>query len=866
MARIPIVGPQVAPRGGLSVRRATAESFGALDTGLLEQNAARLGRHFVEQQRNDDAFEVSRLMAETKGNWLKRFQQATIDAPPGAAGFTDALMAEYQKEVDDIRVNAGLSAEAGQELEIKQLDFRNYLMGQAIGFEAQARGEQRKTQVQQSLTTFTQIVQADPAQYDTILSDYDAMIAALPLPADAREALRGEGLKELRLAASFGAALRDPAAMSSALTSAGGVVRGRLGGGSDYTPPATGNLPRGLRNNNPGNIKLTAATWEGEVAGNDGTFKVFATPEDGLREMGRLLAAYQTDHGLNTVAGIVGRWAPPSENDTDAYVAQVARALGVGSDAELDLRDPETLATLMAAMIQHENGQQPYSQAQLTSGASAALGDGAVIVQPETGTGQTGVPFLDDLPADERLRVLSFAETQVEKKRAESLALLAPKRKDAETAYLTVGHYDGPAMTEAEFLAAYGPIQGPQEWQAFQMTAQVGKDVERFRTMTDDEIAVLLAGAEPKNAGAGFDAAQSRYEVMQTAAKAVLDSRAKDPVAYVQANFPHVADAWSTASEDPDAVAFALSQTDQALKTIGITDGPLLPKAYVPLLPKAYVQSAVAAFSDASQGFSTRVDTIAGVVFATGDAEQQRRILDQLYQNGLATKYEGAFDAYARGDTVAAKRLFQAGMVKPEGTIDLTDAEVKAKIAEQVLAPGTIGDALYGLSGGVVGNATEAQRDMDLLTDAVKFELAAGRDIDQAVANATRDLYGDVAVYEGNGAIIAVPADAQLEDFEAGLEPAREIFRDAVESLVPAPGATDAERIAAADARELADMILDEGQLRNYGNGYALFDPTTRAYVAGPDGEPLVITYEQIVAAAAIAKATERQFVPFGGQ
>jgi hypothetical protein len=85
--------------------------------------------------------------------------------------------------------------------------------------------------------------------------------------------------------------------------------------------PVTGGiLARGVRNNNPGNIMRGAVQWEGEVAGNDPRYSAFETPEAGIRAMSKNLVAYQDQHGLDTVAGIVSRWAPATENDTASYV------------------------------------------------------------------------------------------------------------------------------------------------------------------------------------------------------------------------------------------------------------------------------------------------------------------------------------------------------------------------------------------------------------------------------------------------------------------------------------------------------------------------------------------------------------------
>lgn len=132
------------------------------------------------------------------------------------------------------------------------------------------------------------------------------------------------------------------------------------------------NAPRGIRNNNPGNIQKGVG-FAGEVEGNDSRFATFRTPEDGIRATARNLLTYQRQHGLDTVRDIVNRWAPPSENDTGAYVQQVARALGVEAGERLDLSDPGTLERLTTAIIRHENGMQPYTAEQLAEGVGAAL-------------------------------------------------------------------------------------------------------------------------------------------------------------------------------------------------------------------------------------------------------------------------------------------------------------------------------------------------------------------------------------------------------------------------------------------------------------------------------------------------------------
>lgn len=122
------------------------------------------------------------------------------------------------------------------------------------------------------------------------------------------------------------------------------------------------NQPRGLRNNNPGNIESGrfAATVQG-FQGSDGRFAQYATPEQGIQAADKLLTTY-AGKGLNTIAGIVNRWAPPTENNTGAYVAQVAKELGVDPNAPLDMTNPEVRQRLIAAKIRVENGRQPYAE------------------------------------------------------------------------------------------------------------------------------------------------------------------------------------------------------------------------------------------------------------------------------------------------------------------------------------------------------------------------------------------------------------------------------------------------------------------------------------------------------------------------
>lgn len=116
--------------------------------------------------------------------------------------------------------------------------------------------------------------------------------------------------------------------------------------------------PRGIRNNNPGNIRLSGARWRGQRETQlDPAFAEFETPLMGLRALMALLLTYYAKHGLNTAESIINRFAPPHENATDHYIHCVARELEVKREQALKMTDPETLAAFARAIVRFENGR-----------------------------------------------------------------------------------------------------------------------------------------------------------------------------------------------------------------------------------------------------------------------------------------------------------------------------------------------------------------------------------------------------------------------------------------------------------------------------------------------------------------------------
>ena len=116
-------------------------------------------------------------------------------------------------------------------------------------------------------------------------------------------------------------------------------------------------LPRGLRNNNPCNIRKSADVFVGEVVpSKDEAFKQFATLAYGYRATFVILYNYQHRYGLDTIAKMVSRFAPSNENHTEAYVDAVAERSGVSANGRVTATNGDVMIPIVAAMSFVENG------------------------------------------------------------------------------------------------------------------------------------------------------------------------------------------------------------------------------------------------------------------------------------------------------------------------------------------------------------------------------------------------------------------------------------------------------------------------------------------------------------------------------
>lgn len=127
---------------------------------------------------------------------------------------------------------------------------------------------------------------------------------------------------------------------------------------------------RAERNNNPGNLEFRGQRDATREDG-EGRFAKFDTPEAGVAALARQLQLYGS-RGIDTLEGILSKYAPPSENNTGAYVKALSEKLGVAGNQQLDLKDAYTLSRLVEGISAHEAGRSFLSNQQVMTGLTMA--------------------------------------------------------------------------------------------------------------------------------------------------------------------------------------------------------------------------------------------------------------------------------------------------------------------------------------------------------------------------------------------------------------------------------------------------------------------------------------------------------------
>lgn len=119
--------------------------------------------------------------------------------------------------------------------------------------------------------------------------------------------------------------------------------------------------PRGMRNNNPFNIRIGSNAWRGKLPTTERTdrsFEQFRYYWQGIRAGVIVLRTYYFKHKLTTVEKIINRFAPPVENATESYVQMVCKGTGFKARETFEW-NRQNVNLLVREICRHENGRDP---------------------------------------------------------------------------------------------------------------------------------------------------------------------------------------------------------------------------------------------------------------------------------------------------------------------------------------------------------------------------------------------------------------------------------------------------------------------------------------------------------------------------
>lgn len=149
--------------------------------------------------------------------------------------------------------------------------------------------------------------------------------------------------------------------------------------------------PRGIRNNNPGNLNYVGQAGATKEGGEGGRFAVFESMEHGVAALYKQLQIY-FKRGVNTLSSIVKTYAPASDgNNVDSYISALSRATGKGANEAIDSGDTATIARLMKGIVDHENGKGYISSSDIMGGIQLGAGSSASRNIPVQGGSKTEI-------------------------------------------------------------------------------------------------------------------------------------------------------------------------------------------------------------------------------------------------------------------------------------------------------------------------------------------------------------------------------------------------------------------------------------------------------------------------------------------
>lgn len=307
---------------------------------------------------------------------------------------------------------------------------------------------------------------------------------------------------------------------------------------------------------NPLNVKVFGNKWNGLIGQDERGHGIFSRPEEGIRAGVKVLQSYSNKYGINTIEGIISRFAAADPATLRAYVDNVSHASGYAPDEQLDVKNPDVLRKIIPPMIRQEIGDVPYSDETINAGIHRGLGletdkgqttlleqeeerlprltSSDLILNPDA---KTGYAVFDNLPRALKFDLLKLVKQGSDQNISGQKGQLSLAIKNGLAQARNTGDIGG-IPTETDFIQVYGQLEGTEKFRAAQQEAQFNANLYMMPGMSVADMESMYRQLTPEKGDPQYAERMKQRDLWQKAMNQTQKERADDPVQFAFSGMP----------------------------------------------------------------------------------------------------------------------------------------------------------------------------------------------------------------------------------------------------------------------------------------------------------------------------------------
>jgi len=648
MARIPIYEDRLTPSGMVTPQARGVEFSGAVGQAMqnlgnagsaLAATGLRIAKYdadVLQKKDDDDAIaNVGKTISDATLHWDEYLKKSAETAKDGAPGFTGKIVTEFDKYQEETL--AGITNEKARKYaQTHFLSLRNSIGQKAITYEAQAGVADRDLKLEQAYQNYARIVGQDANQYESARRNLDSMIANLGYDPVTRTARAMKYRERLGEAALTGETERNPASVKTTLERA---YTGSFGSAAEFILKQEGGYVANDAGKGPTNFGINSQANPGVDVKNltrEGAKEIYkkkywdAIGGDSLNEQNPGLALVAFDTAVNMGPETAKKLLAQAGGDVNKM---------------LQLREQR-----YAEIIKNDPSKAQFKNtwarriSDLRAEVDATAGPSAPVINKIAGDVN-----VDRLPA-----FINAANTEANRQMAVYRSQITTTEGDHVAAYMN-GQPPQKPLTEAEYVKAYGPIDGPQRFANYQSIATLGSDINALKLQTPEQMAAVAERYKPDATKPGYELATKRYDTVLKAIDQVNQARQADPMLYAQQ--ARIGDAKPLNFNDQAAFGAELGKRVGVAQTMQQTYG-----APYSLLTKAEATTLNAGFQNmTTQQRLGYLNTIRGSI---KDPTAYRAVMQQIAPDSPVTAMAGII--LSKQNPVVAKGFFSDTVYKQQ--------------------------------------------------------------------------------------------------------------------------------------------------------------------------------------------------------